>query len=371
MEAISVVNVRNPVIARASRRRKLVFVVVLCGAILGAGELAARLRLTMGGRDHQVMYAWHRKHRLSGAWVEQDREHPYLPYYPKVKAPDIEMPGLRLAGSDAVKPPDVFRIFCLGGSTTYYGYPSKLQAALESDFSTRGLRLEVVNAADVSWTSAESLINFSLRCLPYEPDAVIVYHAVNDCWPAFGEEWRPDYSHWRRRLIDRRALWWDHLPGVLDRSAAFVHVRSWFEIPARYAGWKRAMMQYVPDFETDTYHGVDPYRRNISSIVAIAQANDIPVLLSTQVYNADEPRKRLVDAIRDVNLITCELAEKYPGVTLIDAAKTIAGSDELMMDICHFRRDRDGEDQLVELFAATFRERLADFLGSGRTLASK
>lgn len=346
---------------RLSRRKKVLLFLLVWGTILGGAEIAVRIRLALGGRDQGAEYSWYRNKRLAGAWARQEREHPYLPYFPKVTAPDIDMLGLRLVESAAPKPDDVFRIFCLGGSTTFRGYPSTLQETLEAEFAARGLRLEVVDAANVSWTSAESLINFATRCLPYEPDAVIVYHAVNDCWPAFGKTWRPDYTHWRKRLVPHRTQWWDHLPRLLDHSAAFVQFRSWFEIPARYDFWKHAAMRYVPDFDNDPYHGLDPFRRNLSSLLAIARANNIPVLLSTQVYNVEEPRKRLVAAVREANDITRSLTEQHSEVVLVDAANSIAGSYELLVDICHFRRDRDGVDRLVDLFATAVRAHLDEW----------
>lgn len=347
---------------RFSLRKKILLLLLGWGIIFGGAEVAARIRLALGGQDRSARYSWLRNKRLSGKWARQEREHPYLPYLPRVKTPDVDMLGLRLAGDNAAKPDDVFRIFCLGGSTTHRAYPPKLQSMLEQDFEARGLRLEVVDAADISWTSAESLINFAIRCLPHEPDAVIIYHAVNDCWPAFGKTWRPDYTHWRKRLVPQSPMWWDHLPRFLDRSAAFVQFRSWFEIPARYDSWKFAMMRYVPDFENDPYHGLEPFRRNMSSLLAIARENDIPVLLSTQVYNAEEPAKRLVQAVREANDITRTLPARHPGVVFVDAADAIRGSYELLVDICHFRRDRDGQDRLVRLFADAIRANLDEWL---------
>lgn len=355
---------------RLTRRKTIALVLLVWGVILAGAEGAARIRLALGGRNQGARYSWIRNTRLSGEWARQEREHPYLPYLPKVKTPDIDMLGLRLTEDGAAKPDDVFRIFCLGGSTTHRAFPAKLQAKLERDLTARGLRLEIVDAANISWTSAESLINFAIRCLPYEPDAVIIYHAVNDCWPAFGKTWRADYTHWRKRLVPQKPLRWDHLPRFLDRSAAFVLFRSWFEIPARYEAWKFAMMRYVPDFENDPYHGLEPFRRNMSNLLAIARTNDIPVLLSTQVYNAEEPAKRLVQAVREANDITRTMAAKHPGVVFVDAADAIKGSYELLVDICHFRHDRDGEERLVGLFADAIRANLDEWLEASREQAA-
>jgi len=332
-------------------------------------EIAARLYIPLRGHrldDVRDQYARRRAKRLAGTWEDRVMDHPYLPYYPKVKAPDVEMRGLRLVTAEAVKPPDVFRIFCLGGSTTYGGYPAKLEAALRDDFPRHGLRLEVVNASDVSWTTAESLIDFEFRCLPYKPDAVIVYHGVNDVWPAFGPAPRTDYAHWRTRLIPNEPMLWDYAPKFFDRSAAFVQLRAWAEGGSQPRTWKRAMMRYVPDFAHDPYHGVEPYRWNMTNLIAVARRQGIPVMLATHVYNADFPGEHYLDALKEINEITRSLAEEEQGVVLVDAATLIRGTDETMSDVCHFRTDRNGEAQLVQLLAAGVRENLASWLQERR-----
>ncbi len=46
----------------------------------------------------------------------------------------------------------------------------------------------------------------------------------------------------------------------------------------------------------------------------------------------------------------------------VDAASAVRGSYELLVDICHFRRDRDGQDRLVGLFADAIRANLDEWL---------
>lgn len=343
-------------------------------ALALVGEVAVRVSLPMRGYAlDQVRTTFDRRRasRTLPQWRQQEHEHPCLPYYPRPGPGDVELRGLRLTSPQEVKPADVFRAFCLGGSSTYFGYPAKLQAELAPDFAAAGLRLEIVNAGDISWTSAESLIDFELRCLPYEPDAVIIYHGVNDAWPAFGREYRPDYSHWRTRLIPNEPLFWDHLPQFLDRCAVYVQLRAWCEAGARAQNWATATMKYIPDFNHDPYHGVKPFRNHLTSLLAIAQARRIPVLLSTHVVNRDERSERHVAAIDEINDVTRSLADESRGVHFVDADAEIPGSNELMYDICHFRTDRDGEQRLIDLFARTIRLHLSDWIAQrGRRVAS-
>lgn len=336
---------------RRSRRARALFLVILWLGLAGTAEIAARGYVALTERDLSRMrrkYAWRRSKRLARVWPGQSPDYPYLPYIPKTEPPDVDMRGLRLTSAQEVKPADVFRIFCLGGSTTYLGYPAKLEDALRDDFARRGLRLEVVNAADISWTTCESFVNFTMRCLYYEPDAIIVYHAVNDAWPAFGKSFRPAYVHWRKRLVGNEPLWWDRVPRFMDHAAAYVLLREWSEEQTNMRTWAQTMMHYIPDFANDPYHGVDTYRTNIRNLIAVAREHDIQVVLATQVYNKDVPEQRLVAAVKEINDITRSLADEQHGVHLVDAAARIEGSDELMFDICHFRDDQGGEDMLVQ-----------------------
>ncbi|MCC7293497.1 MAG: SGNH/GDSL hydrolase family protein [Phycisphaerales bacterium] len=359
---------------RWPRGRRLCFALGIWLALAVAVEMAVRVSLPMRGYtldQVRTTFARRRDARAVPQWRQQEHEHPCLPYYPKPDPGDVELRGLRLTSPQEVKPADVFRAFCLGGSTTYLGYPAKLQSELAPDFAAAGLRLEIVNAGDISWTSAESLIDFELRCLPYEPDAVIIYHGVNDAWPAFGRDYRADYAHWRTRLIPNEPLIWDRLPRFLDHCAAYVQLRAWCEAGTRAQTWARATMKYIPDFERDPYHGVQPYRDHLTSLLAMARVRRIPVLLSTHVVNRDEPCKRYVAAIDEINGVTRTLAGESRGVHFVDADAAIPGSDELMFDICHFRTDRDGEQQLTRLFARSIRAHLEEWTAErSRRMAS-
>ncbi len=86
------------------------------------------------------------------------------------------------------KPEGIYRVVCLGGSTTYsnevedyrHSFPFSLQVYLWA----KGFKhVEVVNAGCPGYGSLESLLNLQLRVLEAEPDLVIVYHGVNEVHP--------------------------------------------------------------------------------------------------------------------------------------------------------------------------------------------
>jgi len=148
-------------------------------------------------------------HRLGWYTPKMVRE-PYLqanPYLDRVLKPgtrmrvgnatiDVNSLGFRGPEFAARKPDHVFRIFVLGGSTTF-GYPAsiprtedtypfKLQEALRQRLGTKDV--EVINAGVTGYTLRTSVVNYATRLTWYEPDMIVIYHAVNDLIIARTEE---------------------------------------------------------------------------------------------------------------------------------------------------------------------------------------
>ncbi|MFP5257912.1 MAG: SGNH/GDSL hydrolase family protein [Acidobacteriota bacterium] len=85
------------------------------------------------------------------------------------------------------KPGGVFRILCLGGSTTYgvgadrsNSYPAQLEDLLHRVYSDCGIRFEVLNLGVMGYHSWHSRIRFETELAALNPDVVLVMDAVND-----------------------------------------------------------------------------------------------------------------------------------------------------------------------------------------------
>ena len=110
------------------------------------------------------------------------------------------------------KPHGVFRIVCVGGSTTHEGpsmdatYPKRVQAHLRARF---GDHIEVINAGVIGNTS------FNIRTridhyLKMEPDLLLYYGGVNDVCHQFFTLWlelRDDKSPWLERSYALRRIY--------------------------------------------------------------------------------------------------------------------------------------------------------------------
>ena len=227
------------------------------------------------------------------------------------------------------KTPGVPRIACLGASTTESGnddrregsYPYLLELELEE---RTGKDFEVMNCGLSGWTSAESLVAWFLTIQDFDPDLVILHHAVNDVPPRNRDGFRADYSHWRRP--------W-HLPeySALERLL----VRT-----SRLYAWLTRDTEVLSNIVEQTTHpGDDPtpferdgrlppgseasFRRNLESIGLSAEARGADVLLLTMPMSpnrvADWPFPELVPGVQEHNRILRELADEH-GWMLADAA---------------------------------------------------
>jgi len=114
------------------------------------------------------------------------------------------------------KPAGTYRVFTLGGSTTFLEnlidnptekhFTALLQTSLQE--ARPAWRIEVVNAAANAHTSMQSLIKYVTLIRDLQPDLVLVMHAVNEAQEGAVEEhvlaWKRPYE--RDYMHDARAL---------------------------------------------------------------------------------------------------------------------------------------------------------------------
>lgn len=323
------------------------------------------------------VYRQRRSWRLGHSWPLQRGDYPYLPYIPNPEHPDVNELGFWGAPFPREKAPDVFRIVCLGGSTTWNGYPAYLEEALRSDLSRYGLNVHVINAGNQQWTTMDSTINFITRCLPLDPDAIVVYHAVNDAVFAFGGETSPDYSHIRKRFERDPPLIWDRLPACLDYSSAFVGFRAIFERKVGQRGIPITVTREHEHSAERRYNGMAPFRENLFTLSSIARAREIEVFLCTQVFNRKHAfrtplQERWGDAVDDANAITRSLTDDSNHVHVIDVATSLRGNNEWMTDYVHFTEE--GKQHLADYIARHIRPHLSEMVARrerGNLLSSR
>jgi len=153
--------------------------------------------------------------------------------------------GFRDSETEIPKPAGIFRIVCVGGSTTVAGsvnhltYPAILEKRLNTRLGTD--RVEVINCGVSGMISSNELERLP-DYLALEPDLILEYNGVNDIFYLAALNWRPDswfgaiarHSALVRSLTVRRAP----QPDEVQRALLEFTIRNLaaFHAQAREAG---------------------------------------------------------------------------------------------------------------------------------------
>ncbi len=229
--------------------------------------------------------------------------HPFLRSVPKPSVRWVEVEGDESAAIEINalgfrspevpfrKQPGALRIVCVGGSVVYDtrvdmrgSWAYQLESLLERRLPDR--QVEVINAGLPGRTSADSLVNLGLRVLPLDPDIVVLVHGVNDQKPNRYPGFQPDYSHWYRqqRVGEKPSL----MIRIVDHSLFAAHLRQRLKIvmnPSLHDNWRGEDLER---FETVGEPGLNAYRRNLESMIAVARAQGAKVILCTVAHSIAE-----------------------------------------------------------------------------------
>jgi lysophospholipase L1-like esterase len=298
--------------------------------------------------------------------------HHYLPYYP---TPNYRKGGTfhnslgyRNGEFPAEKPDGVFRIVALGGSSTYdvriedneKTFTAQLEKLLREEFGYENV--EVINAGVPGFNSWEMLINLEFRVLDLDPDLAILYEGTNDVHARLVEP-----AAYRGDNSGRRGPW--HVPPVSlwERSALL-------RIISRAGNFTRQVS--VDDFvAAPTYmswpyesriidYGADPgeilemnppvyFRRNLENMIAVAEENDVDVLLATwassPLLNDYASREDYRQGFAENNRVVTEVANSH-SVSLFDYAAVMS------QDASYWADGRHANEAGASLKAGLFAE---------------
>lgn len=276
------------------------------------------------------------------------------------------------------KPDSIFRIICLGGSTTYSdgvndykkSFPYLLEKKLQNKF---GKQIEVVNAGVPGYTTLETLINFQTRILDLNPDLIIVYHCVNDVHARFVypfEFYKGDYSGFLeinspfkknsifeqstilRIVMIRLGLIDSHnsMARILkipktSLSKEFIAQKNNGKYPSEVFAEKSAkeiLKTNQPIF----------FKRNLESLVVIAKKNNVDVMLSTFAYSPFFENQFISFedyqlAIEEGNEVIKKIAE-ISNVRFFDFAYQMPKETNFFTDGIHF--SEEGNQLRAKLF---------------------
>lgn len=261
------------------------------------------------------------------------------------------------------KPSGGLRVVALGGSTTVNArneegltYPNELESALRARFE--GRTVEVLNSGGDAFSTAHTLTNLSLRVVDFDPDVVIVYHAINDLSVVqFGDAVASDYAN---KYLDDAFLAYEHRGGVggtVFRMSRAAQLLKWRLRVLRQALETSSRRGSMPDAEVA--RAADLFERNLRSIVAVGREHGIEVVLATQAHReGDDGESQLM---RRFNDRTRALADR---ARVVDVARAMGGRAELFLDPVHLTSDG------VRLLAATLAPEVERALRASEALPS-
>ncbi len=209
--------------------------------------------------------------------------HPYLQAVPATDNERLSINRWGFRGEDItqIKPDSTFRVFVMGGSTVYCdrlpfedSHPRVLQKRLQEAYTH--VKVEVQNTGMHWHTSQHSLIKFLFHVYDFQPDLIILYHAVNDMCqsfspPAFAHgDYRPDYGHMAGPVSNMVNDYFN-----LDGDTRFFSVNMGRMAFMRY--WFSDLRQetpYMRRFQPETisineWRSLESYRRNMTELSTI------------------------------------------------------------------------------------------------------
>jgi lysophospholipase L1-like esterase len=227
------------------------------------------------------------------------------------------------------KPPQTFRILCLGDSCTAEGPPSypKVLDTLLDEAETPERRFDVVNGGVYSYTSLQGLRFFQHRLEGLAPDLVTVYYGWNDHYLTMGYPDKVLKSTEEAPPFAVRLLRWFRIYQFIQKSIA-------------QARQRKRDGQGVPRVAPQDF------RRNISDIVDLARKRGARALLITA------PTTHIPDTVPPEFL---KNKQALSGEDMVDRhmnyaqiVREVAGEkDAALLDLVRVLDDRDKDPLFV------------------------
>jgi len=304
-------------------------------------------------------------------FFDYTREYPFDPYLQAPTQALEEQYGIQ-------RPANAFRVLALGGSTTRNAMlpaDKRYSAVLEDLLAERypGVEVQVLNAGQNWWATKHSLINYMTYAEQWEPDVVVVMHAINDLGKSF--------SHPAFAIGEFNERWTHHYAQARDAA----HSITFEQYVARGLGvrllgsWFSELRIKHVDFPLDFYRSHEQFRANLGRLARYVSVDDPTIIFVTQpfMYKAEMPAaelktlyghrefkevggfltedrastESLARAMAAFNETTRRVAESHP-VLLADAAPRVPKNLEYFRDEVHY----------TPLGAATLAQTIADVI---------
>ena len=235
------------------------------------------------------------------------------------------------------RPEGVFRIVCVGASTTEegmnnaYTYPNLLEAALNTHFTAPNF--DVINTGIAGLNISKEHMRLA-DYLALDPNLIIVYNAVNDIAHFHFQTWIHKAS-WAQRLLRKSKFITYYFNGLFRPRDADI----------REALVTQTIGQLVTMHERATQAGVPMVLTTFArpSIENLTPAQrDYFDLYAYDIYNTGNAEGRLLTFAtycHTVDLFNAALRDicREKDIPLIDIAAEVTGGADIFGDVCHMR----------------------------------
>jgi lysophospholipase L1-like esterase len=285
--------------------------------------------------------------------------------------------GCRAEEFRVPKPPGVYRIIALGGSTTYSTsvrdngdvFTYRLQALLNAPTSrlAKAQSFEVINCGMPGFTSAETLVRYIFVVSEHQPDLLIVQQGLNDVLPrslpTVSRDYREFSKTWAWEGIEVNGDRW-FLGRLLQAARNRLRDSIWTQginYVVRRPYWDREASGAAPEHFAKNQSWI--FESNARYLIRLAAADGARVLLLTEhvvVDPADRPTDWLIEggiqAVLEHDGITERLAREE-GTLFLDLQKALCACGTIMPDGRHL--NEEGERQKAQVILEYLMKELA------------
>lgn len=299
-------------------------------------------------------------------------EHPYLPWvYKKNYSPPLnkkiyaeDRAGFMLGGLktnnlrhingvdggrdvEIPKPSGIFRILCLGDSTTcnyvragdsFTSWP----LILEKKLKKLNPRIELNNCGQGGYCINEILIKFLIDTIDTEPDMVILYHAFSNIRGYLTDGFERDFYHFRKTMptsYPKKVKVASFIPtfGLWTLRYLVGEYLTYFNINEDLI---RSINRNGKINKEKTAEGLEIFKRNLETLIYVCKGRKIQLVLSTYCYYLyNEIRNSAIhckfyDILQKENEIIRRLAFEH-SLPIVEVQKLVPYNKDNFIDEVH------------------------------------
>tara|TARA_B100000959_G_scaffold229686_1_gene245427 strand:- start:183 stop:1199 length:1017 start_codon:yes stop_codon:yes gene_type:complete len=230
-------------------------------------------------------------------WYYYTQTHPFDPFL-QTYPPYLDSKYLK-------KPKNVFRVLTLGGSTTGNmrlpqgkRYPDLLRSFLQEQY--KGSGIELFNAGVDWYTTKHSLINYVTNMRDFQPDLVVVMHAINDLYRSFSPS---DLA------VEPYNRLWSHFYGPSIKGAKPPTFEQYW-LRKLFSRWYPLTGNVEREIPLDAFLSLKDFEENLRRLVHFIKSDNVPIILMTQ------------PSLYKINMATDEMSVLWIGKTFCYSKKS-------------------------------------------------